>query len=80
MKLAKKYREKMVDYKRFALLLLCVSTFSYIGTLISLSKQTANQNIMITLTLITLIASIVFFRFSSIYKQKAIHADSHIEQ
>lgn len=64
------YHEKMVDYKHYAIILLCISVFSYIGSIISLARQTEKAYAMISLSLALIISSVLFFTLSSSYKRK----------
>lgn len=54
--------EKMVDFKRFAIVLLATGSFLYIGMLLPSDRQTEmNTTILMVFSLILLIASTVFF-------------------
>ncbi|WP_050615852.1 YrhC family protein [Bacillus testis] len=64
------YREKMTDYKRFAYSLLCISVFTYFGTLIGMHEGREHYAFLPVATLILLIGSSVFFTLSLSYKKK----------
>jgi hypothetical protein len=53
--------EKMVDFKRFALILLAVGVFFYLGAIIPTSKSPEDLNMMIFTSISFLAASILFF-------------------
>lgn len=65
----------MVDYKRFAVILLCLSVFLYMGTLISLYEGNNNIATMTLFTIVLLITSASFFRLSISYKKKCQSED-----
>lgn len=59
---AKNLFEKMVDYKRFATVLLAVGAFFYLGVIIpNETRSTADLNIMILSSMSFLAVSILFF-------------------
>ncbi|WP_153123208.1 YrhC family protein [Peribacillus tepidiphilus] len=65
----KKYavlREKMIDYKRFAFTLVCVSVFFYLGVLIpSPGKEDLNNFLMMGATIVFLAGASLFFYLSN---------------
>ncbi|MDP4083426.1 MAG: YrhC family protein [Bacillota bacterium] len=68
---AKKIYEKMVDYKRFASILLSVGVFFYLGVIIpSAAKSTMDSNIMILASMSFLVVSFLFFTRSKQIKLK----------
>jgi hypothetical protein len=59
---AKNLYEKMVDYKRFATVLLAVGAFFYLGVIIpNETKSAADLNIMILSSMSFIAVSILFF-------------------
>lgn len=59
---ARNLYEKMVDFKRFAIILLAVGVFFYLGVIIpSESKSEININMMMLSSLSFLAVSILFF-------------------
>ncbi|RUQ32860.1 hypothetical protein ELQ35_00690 [Peribacillus cavernae] len=63
-------REKMVDFKRFAVILLCVSAFFYLGSVIpSAGKTMIGTYVNMGATIVFIMASIIFFILSSKYKK-----------
>ncbi|MGZ4162186.1 MAG: YrhC family protein [Neobacillus sp.] len=59
---AKNLYEKMVDYKRFATVLLAVGAFFYLGVIIpNETKSAADLNIMILSSVSFIAVSILFF-------------------
>lgn len=59
---AKSLYEKMIDFKRFATILLAVGVFFYLGVIIpSDTKSEMDVNIMVLSTLSFLALSILFF-------------------
>jgi len=71
----KKYREKMIDYKRFALTLICVSVFLYFGTMISISRDNLYTSFLLLVTILFLCAAAVFFSLSASYQKKSIQEE-----
>ncbi|WP_254052819.1 YrhC family protein [Bacillus sp. V59.32b] len=66
----KKLHEKMVDFKRFAVTLLCVGVFFYFGSIIPSEGKTMFDTYgMMGATTVFLVASIIFFTLSSKYKK-----------
>lgn len=66
----KKLHEKMIDFKRFAVTLLCVGVFFYFGSIIpSEGKTMLDTYGMMGATVTFLAASIIFFIRSSKYKK-----------
>ena len=61
MQKAKRYYEKMVDYKQFARVMIALSAFLYLGVIIpTVEKNQTDLIIMMTVTTIFLIGSILF--------------------
>jgi hypothetical protein len=59
---AKKLYEKMIDFKRFAVVLLAVGVFFYLGVIIpSDTKSEMDQNIMIIASASFMAGSLLFF-------------------
>jgi YrhC-like protein len=58
---SKNLYEKMVDFKRFALILLAVGVFFYLGAIIPTSKSPEDLNMMIFTSISFLTVSILFF-------------------
>jgi hypothetical protein len=68
---AKNLYEKMVDYKRFATVLLAVGAFFYLGVIIpNETKSAADLNIMILSSMSFIAVSILFFIQSKKYQIK----------
>lgn len=66
---AKKLSEKMADYKRFAIVLLAVGVFFYLGIILpSVTNSTSDMNIMMGSSVVSLVLSIIFFFRSKHYK------------
>ncbi|MFT8322578.1 MAG: YrhC family protein [Bacillus sp. (in: firmicutes)] len=62
--------EKMVDYKRFATVLLAVGVFFYLGVIIpAIEKSQMNTEIMMLMTMLCLGASIFFFAKAKKFQQ-----------
>lgn len=67
----KKLYEKMIDYKRFATILLATGVFFYLGVIIpSVAKRTMDLDIMILASLSFLAVSILLFTRSKQIKQR----------
>ncbi|TDK61632.1 hypothetical protein E2K98_12120 [Bacillus salipaludis] len=81
MKIQTKYLfEKMVDFKRFATVLLAVGVFFYLGVIIpSGSKDPTDLNIMMLVSASFLAVSILFFAQSKIYKLKLMEIEDDHE-
>jgi len=61
---------KMIDYKRFAITLLCVGSFFYLGTILPTEGKTAfDMNGYMLASVLFLAASIACFLQSSRYKK-----------
>ena len=58
---SKNLYEKMVDFKRFATVLLAVGVFFYLGVIIPTDKSPMDLNIMILSSVSFLTVSILFF-------------------
>lgn len=68
---AKKLYEKMIDYKRFATLLLAVGSFFYLGVIIPRDELIlTDQTIMMSASMLFLAGSIIFFTLSKKAKTK----------
>ncbi|SFA95131.1 YrhC-like protein [Bacillus sp. cl95] len=66
---AKILSEKMADYKRFAIVLLSVGVFFYLGIILpSVTNSTSDINIMMGTSVVSLTLSIFFFFRSKHYK------------
>ncbi|PLT35241.1 hypothetical protein CUU64_04205 [Bacillus sp. V5-8f] len=66
----------MVDFQRFAVTLLCVSVFFYLGTVIpSEGKTVFTTYIMMGVTVLFLVGSITFFMLSRKYKKILLDQD-----
>lgn len=73
----KQMTEKMVDYKRFAIVLLAVGVFFYLGVIIPTENKTQVYNeVMMAMTAILLSSSIFFFTKSKKYQQKINQIDN----
>lgn len=69
----KQVQQLMIDFKRFAFLLLAVSVFLYIGMLIPAQGQDPNtmkEYIMMGTTSVFLLASFLCFKRSITYKKR----------
>ncbi|WP_035322532.1 YrhC family protein [Peribacillus kribbensis] len=63
------YREKMIDFKRYAFLLVCTSVFFYLGVIIpSDGKGLHSNSLLMASTAVFLGLSILFFVLSAKYK------------
>ncbi|MFS0668906.1 YrhC family protein [Peribacillus frigoritolerans] len=63
-------RSKMVDFKQFAITLLCVGSFFYIGTILPTGdKAMIDKYVYMGATIMFLGISIVFFSLSKKYKK-----------
>lgn len=63
-------RSKMADFKQFAITLLCVGAFFYIGTILPTSGKTEVYiNVYMGATVLFLSLSILFFSVSKKYKK-----------
>lgn len=68
---AKKLYEKMTDFKRFAILLLAVGSFFYLGVIIPRDEKILmDQTIMMSASMLFLAGSIFFFTLSNKAKTK----------
>jgi hypothetical protein len=77
---AKQLYEKMVDYKRFAVILLAVGVFLYLGVVLPTgTKAVMELNIMMCASSILLAGSIFFFSYSKAYKTKLLDIDEDEE-
>jgi NhaP-type Na+/H+ or K+/H+ antiporter len=69
-KQAKQLYEKMVDFKRFATIMLAAGVFFYLGTIIpSTTKSNFDLNIMMIASLFFLAVSIILFFRSKKYRK-----------
>ncbi|MED1468331.1 YrhC family protein [Bacillus salipaludis] len=72
--------EKMVDFKRFATVLLAVGVFFYLGVIIpSGSKDPTDLNIMMIVSASFLVVSILFFAQAKMYKMKLMEMEDDHE-
>jgi YrhC-like protein len=63
-------RSKMVDFKQFAITLLCVGSFFYLGTILPTGdKSMIDTYVYMGATIVFLGMSIVFFSLSKKYKK-----------
>ncbi|MDZ5470897.1 YrhC family protein (plasmid) [Bacillus sp. 31A1R] len=75
-KTAKQLHEKMVDFKRFAIVLLAAGVFFYLGVIIPTETKTVmDTNIMIIASTLFLIASMLLFVESKKARQKLMEMD-----
>jgi NhaP-type Na+/H+ or K+/H+ antiporter len=73
---AKHLYEKMVDFKRFATILLAAGVFFYLGIIIpSTTKNTMELNIMSLASIAFLAFSIFLFSRSKKYKKELLELD-----
>jgi NhaP-type Na+/H+ or K+/H+ antiporter len=73
---AKHLYEKMVDFKRFATILLAAGVFFYLGIIIpSTTKNTTELNIMSLASISFLAFSIFLFSRSKKYKKELLELD-----
>lgn len=71
----KKYHDKMVDYRRFAVTLICISVFLYFGTMISINADQLYTSFLLLFTILVLCAAAVFFALSASYQKKSIQEE-----
>ncbi|MFJ7847303.1 YrhC family protein [Peribacillus sp. NPDC097206] len=63
-------RSKMADFKQFAITLLCVGAFFYLGTILpTTGKTNLSTNVYMGATVLFLGLSILFFLISKKYKK-----------
>ncbi|MGM9954556.1 MAG: YrhC family protein [Peribacillus sp.] len=63
-------RSKMADFKQFAITLLCVGAFFYLGTILPTTGKTdLSTNVYMGATVLFLGLSILFFLISKKYKK-----------
>ncbi|HJV18000.1 MAG TPA: YrhC family protein [Bacillales bacterium] len=75
-KRAKHLYEKMIDYKRFATIMLAAGVFFYLGTIIpSTTKSNFDLNIMSFASLFFLAVSIILFFRSKKYRKDLLELD-----
>ncbi|MFE8703255.1 YrhC family protein [Cytobacillus sp. FJAT-54145] len=72
---AKELYEKMVDYKRFAMVLLAVGAFFYLGVIIPSEKPMMDLYMMICASTLLLSGSILFFNFSKQMRKKLMEME-----
>lgn len=72
------YREKMVDYQKFAFILLCLGVFLFLGTIISIDRGIMEPRIEMLFTFSVLNASFSLFCVSLKYKSKLMCNEEHI--
>ncbi|MET3321199.1 UNVERIFIED_ORG: hypothetical protein ABIC97_004300 [Peribacillus simplex] len=71
-------RSKKADFKQFAITLLCVGSFFYLGTILpSVEKTMVSTNVYMGATILFLGMSIQFFRLSNKYKKILAEMDDH---
>ena len=76
MQKAKRYYEKMVDYKQFARVMLALSAFLYLGVIIpSVEKNQTDLIILMSVTTIFLVGSILFLIRSKSYYHKLLNME-----
>ncbi|WP_462412297.1 YrhC family protein [Neobacillus sp. Marseille-QA0830] len=61
---AKRLYEKVIDFKRFAIVLLAVGAFFFLGSIIPFEKTDMELNITILASMSFLALSVLFFAFS----------------
>lgn len=71
----KKYHDKMMDYRRFSVTLICISVFLYFGTMISISRDNLYTSFLLLFTILGLCAAAVFFALSASYQKKSIQEE-----
>lgn len=73
---AKNLYEKMIDFKRFAVILLAVGVFFYLGVFIpSDTNNVMNTNIMMTASTMFIVVSLLFFIQSRQYHSKLLELE-----
>jgi hypothetical protein len=73
---AKQLYQKMVDYKRFAIALLAVGAFFYLGVIIPQeAKEAFSLNIMAAASMVFLLGSIYFFSVSKKLRSRLSEMD-----
>lgn len=66
----KKLRAKMEDYKRFAMILLCLAIFSYFGSIITIVQATDQTGLMLGLSAMLAAGAGMFFWKTATYRKK----------
>lgn len=75
---AKKLYEKTVDYHRFAIMLLTVGAFFFLGVIIpSAVNSLIDQYIMIAASMLFLCGSVLFFIIARKVKQKLLDIEEN---
>ncbi|PLT30912.1 YrhC family protein [Peribacillus deserti] len=70
------YREKMIDYKRFAFVLMCASVFFYLGVMISSYAKHVNPDyVMMGATLLFIALAAIFFYLSAKYRKLVMKSE-----
>ncbi len=69
------YKEKMEDYRRFAFIMICISVFAYLGSIISLVEHNGSEGIMLAISISLTAVAGLFFHFSLKYKRKGMEED-----
>ena len=77
---SKNLYEKMVDFKRFALILLAVGVFFYLGAILPTAKSPADLNKIIFTSISFLAASILFFVKSKQCQRKLLEMEDDQEK
>lgn len=76
MKKAKKYYEKMVDFKQYARVMLAISAFFYLGVVIpTIEKSESDLVLMMGVTTIFLAGSLLFLIQSKIYYKRLLEME-----
>ena len=65
----KKLRAKMEDYKRFAVILLCLAIFSYLGSIVATVQATDQTGLMLGMSALLAAGAGMFFWKSATYRK-----------
>ncbi|MGM7702106.1 YrhC family protein [Pseudalkalibacillus sp. Hm43] len=69
--MVKNLQEKIADFKRFSFVLLSLSAFLYIGSIVPFEgKETADQLMLLSASYTFLGVTILFYRRISVWKKK----------
>lgn len=72
----KQYYEKMMDYKRYGIVLLCFSIFFYLGVVIPSAAKNENEiMVMMIGSIVCLLCSFCFFSSSKSYRNKLMETE-----
>ncbi|MCF6138026.1 YrhC family protein [Pseudalkalibacillus berkeleyi] len=64
-------KDKIADFKRFSFVLLSLSAFLYIGSIVPFEgKETADQLILLSASYTSIGVALVFYRKISVWKKK----------